>query len=48
MSGRDVRKLVFEAVVSRDSSIPIDAPLQDKELWSVIDARAAATSADVR
>jgi SpoVK/Ycf46/Vps4 family AAA+-type ATPase len=48
MSGRDVRKLVFEAVVSRDSSIPIDAPLQDKELWSVIDARAATTSEDVR
>lgn len=48
MSGRDVRKLVFEAVVSRESSIPIDAPLQDKELWSVIDARATTRSADVR
>jgi AAA+ superfamily predicted ATPase len=48
MSGRDVRKLVFEAVVSRDSSISIDAPLQDKELWSAIDARATTASVDVR
>ena len=48
MSGRDVRKLVFEAVVSRDSSISIDAPLQDKELWSVIDTRATTASVDVR
>ena len=44
----DVRKLVFEAVVSRDSSISIDAPLQDKELWSAIDARATTASVDVR
>ena len=38
-SGRDVRKLVFEAMVSRDSSIPVDAALQEKELWAAIDAR---------
>ena len=38
-SGRDVRKLVFEALVSRDSSIPVDAALQEKELWAAIDAR---------
>ena len=48
MSGRDVRKLVFEAVVFRDSSISIDVPLQDKELWSAIDARAATASVDAR
>ena len=48
MSGRDVRKLVFEAVVFRDSSISIDIPLQDKELWSAIDARAATASVDAR
>jgi len=46
MSGRDVRKLVFEAMVSRDSSIPVDAPLQDKELWVAIDARLAAGRED--
>lgn len=40
MSGRDVRKLVFEAMVSRESSIPVDAALQEKELWAAIDARA--------
>ncbi|NND04255.1 MAG: ATP-binding protein [Acidimicrobiia bacterium] len=42
-SGRDVRKLVFEALVSRDSSIPVDAALQEKELWAAIDARAQLT-----
>lgn len=40
MSGRDVRKLVFEAMVSRDASIPVEAALQEKELWAAIDARA--------
>ena len=39
MSGRDIRKLVFEALVSRDASISVDAPLQDKELWAAIDMR---------
>lgn len=43
-SGRDVRKLVFEAMVSRDSSIPVDAPLEEKELWAAIDARQATST----
>lgn len=36
-SGRDIRKTVFEAMVSR--SAPVDAALTDKELWVAIDAR---------
>ena len=44
MSGRDVRKLVFEAVVSRDASIEVDAPLKGEELWSVIDSRQVTSS----
>ena len=38
-SGRDIRKLVFQAVVSRDASVPVEAPLREKELWAAIDAR---------
>ena len=36
-SGRDIRKLVFEAIVSRDAAV--DAQLTGKELWVAIDAR---------
>ena len=43
MSGRQVRKLVFEAMVSRDSSIPVDAALQEKELWAAIETRSHLT-----
>ena len=39
MSGRDVRKIVFEAMISRDISTSVDAPLTEKQLWSAIDAR---------
>ncbi len=42
-SGRDIRKVVFEALVSRDATIAIEAPLQDHELWTAIEARRAAT-----
>jgi SpoVK/Ycf46/Vps4 family AAA+-type ATPase len=38
-SGRDIRKLVFEAVVSRDSSTAIDEPLDEADLWSTIESR---------
>lgn len=38
-SGRDIRKLVFEAVITRDAAVEVDAPLQDKELWAVIEDR---------
>ena len=44
MSGRDIRKLVFEAVISRDSSTAVEAPLQEKELWTAIDARRVPTT----
>ena len=36
-SGRDIRKLVFEAIVSRDAEV--HAPVTAKELWVAIDAR---------
>ena len=39
MSGRDIRKLVLEALVSRDLSTSIDAPLSDEELAETIAAR---------
>ena len=39
MSGRDVRKLVFEAFVSRDVQIDVDAPVKLEELWNVIETR---------
>jgi AAA+ superfamily predicted ATPase len=39
MSGRDVRKLVFEAFVSRDVQIDVDAPVKFEELWNVIETR---------
>ncbi len=39
MSGRDIRKLVFEAVISRESSVAVDAPIKEKELWTAIEAR---------
>jgi SpoVK/Ycf46/Vps4 family AAA+-type ATPase len=38
-SGRDIRKVVFEALVSRDASISIEEPLRAQELWSAIEAR---------
>jgi len=38
-SGRDIRKVVFEAVVSRDPSIPVESPLQVKEIQAAIDER---------
>ena len=39
LSGRDVRKTVFEALVSRDASVPIDSPIRDDDIWAVIDSR---------
>lgn len=39
MSGREVRKIVFEAMVGRDPSVAVDAPLAATDLWTAIDAR---------
>ena len=39
LSGRDIRKAVFDAIVSRDAEF--DAPLREKELMAAIDARRA-------
>ena len=39
LSGRDVRKTVFEALISRDASVPIDSPIRDDDIWAVIDSR---------
>lgn len=43
MSGRDVRKLVFEALITRDAATSVDAPLEDKDLWAAIAARTEPT-----
>ena len=42
-SGRDIRKVVFEAMVSRDGSIPVETPLQVKELQVAIEGRRPAS-----
>ena len=38
-SGRDIRKAVFEALVSRDPSVPTEAPLRNQDLWDAIESR---------
>jgi SpoVK/Ycf46/Vps4 family AAA+-type ATPase len=39
LSGRDIRKVVFAAMVSRDQSVDVNAPLQENELLQVISSR---------
>ena len=39
VSGRDVRKLVLEAIVSRDASAGVDAPIRQADLWDAIKTR---------
>jgi hypothetical protein len=40
LSGRDIRKIVFEAVVSRDSD-NIGDPVVEHDITAVLDARRA-------
>jgi SpoVK/Ycf46/Vps4 family AAA+-type ATPase len=41
MSGRDIRKLVVEAALTRDPSVPVDAPLVSDDVWNAIRSRNA-------
>ncbi|MFT7473656.1 MAG: SpoVK/Ycf46/Vps4 family AAA+-type ATPase [Verrucomicrobiales bacterium] len=44
LSGRDVRKIVFEAIVSRDIDVAVNAPLNAEDLLNAIQSRRATTS----
>ena len=41
LSGRDIRKVVFEAIVSRNAAASIDTPLVEADIRSVLDARSS-------
>ena len=39
MSGRDIRKLVVEAALTRDPSVAVDAPLVPEDVWTALRSR---------